>query len=102
MVDSIPQDVPESRLVSVSNGDLITVTCRGSGTLMWSSTSGIDIPSVTSIDSEDIYQLQDITASTQQLVIRSFTTSYQSEYMCSNSDNSESILLASCKFSEAF
>ena len=102
MVDNIPQDVPESRLVTVSNGDMIIVTCRGSGTLMWSSTSGIDIPSVTSIDSEDIYQLQDITLSTQELVIRSFTTSYQSEYMCSNSDNSESIFLASCKFSEAF
>ena len=101
MVGSSAQDVLESRLVSVSNGDLITVTCRGSGTLMWSSTSGIDIPSVTLTDSEDIYQLQDITASTQQLVIRSFTTSYQSEYMCSNSDNSESIFLASCKFSEA-
>ena len=94
-------DLPESRLVSVSNGDLITVTCRGSGTLMWSSTSGIDVPSVTLTDGEDIYQLQDITTSSQQLVIRSFTTSYQSEYMCSNSDNSESIFLASCKFSEA-
>ena len=90
-------ELPESRLVTVSNGDLITVTCRGSGTLMWSSISGIDIPSVTSTDSVDIYQLQDITSSTQQLVIRSFTTSYQSEYMCSNSDNSESIFLASCK-----
>ena len=94
-------DLPESRLVSVSNGDLITVTCRGSGTLMWSSTSGIDVPSVTLTDGEDIYQLQDITTSSQQLVIRSFTTSYQSEYMCSNSDNSENIFLASCKFSEA-
>ena len=94
-------DLPESRLVSVSNGDLITVTCRGSGTLMWSSTSGIDIPSVTSIDSEGIYQLQDITLSTQELVIHSFSTSYQSEYMCSNSDNSENIILASSKFCEA-
>ena len=94
-------DLPESRLVTVSNGDMITLTCRGSGTLMWSSASGIDIPSVTLTDSEDIYQLQDILASTQQLVIRSFTTSYQNEYMCSNSDNSESIFLASCKFSES-
>ena len=97
MVGSSAQDVTESRLVIVSNGDMITVTCVGSGTLMWSSTSGIDIPSVTLTDSEDIYQLQDITASSQQLVIRSFTTSYQNEYMCSNSDNSESIFLASCK-----
>ena len=94
-------DLPESRLVTVSNGDMITLTCRGSGTLMWSSASGIDIPSVTLTDSEDIYQLQDILASTQQLVIRSFTTSYQNEYMCSNSDNSESFFLASCKFSES-
>ena len=97
MVGSSAKDITESRLVIVSNGDMITVTCRGSGTLMWSSTSGIDIPSVTLTDSEDIYQLQDITASTQQLVIRSFTTSYQSEYMYSNSDNSENIFLASCK-----
>ena len=97
MVGSSALELPESRLISVSNGDLITVTCRGSSTLMWSSTSGIDIPSVTLTDSEDIYQLQDITASSQQLVIHSFTTSYQSEYMCSNSDNSESIILASCK-----
>ena len=97
MVGSSVLELPESRLVTASNGDMITVTCRGSGTLMWFSTSRIDIPSVTSIDGEDIYQLKDIVASTQQLVIRSFTTSYQSEYICSNSDNSESIFLASSK-----
>ena len=102
MVGSSVLELPESRLVTASNGDMITVTCRGSGTLMWSSTSRIDIPSVTSIDGEDIYQLKDIVASTQQLVIRSFTPSYQNEYICSNSDNSENIFLASCKFSEAF
>ena len=92
--------IPESRLLSIDGGTRVTITCRGSGNLSWSSSSGVPIPSFTG-STTGIYQRRDITTSIQELTIQPFGTTYQSEYTCSNLNNadiSESILLANCKF----
>ncbi len=95
--------IPESSLISIPDNNTVTVTCRGSGTLTWTSASGPVIPLVTGLTtSENVYQRNDITANTQQLVIVNFGTSNQNEYTCStntgNGPITESILLAGCKF----
>ena len=92
--------IPESRLLSIDSDTRVTITCRGSGNLTWSSSSRVSIPSFT-VSTTEIYQRRDITTSTQELTILTFGTTYQSEYTCSNLNNadiSESILLANCKF----
>ncbi len=94
--------IPESSLIFISDGSTVSVTCRGSGILTWTSTSGPVIPLVTGLTtSETVYQRRDSTSNTQQLVIENFGTSNQNEYTCStntgNGQITESILLAGCK-----
>ncbi len=102
-VNSMATPIPESNIISIPDGSSVTVTCRGSDTLMWTSTSGPVIPLVTGLTtSETVYQRRDSTSNNQKLVIVNFGTSNQSEYTCStntgNGPITESILLAGCKF----
>ncbi len=102
-VNSVATPIPESNIISIPDGNTVTVTCRGSGILTWTSTSGPVIPLVTGLTtSENVYQRRFSVYNTQQLVIVNFGTSNQSEYTCStntrNGQITESLLLAGCKF----
>ncbi len=95
--------IPQSSFISISDGSSVTVTCRGSGTLTWTSASGPVIPLVTGLSTSEtiIYQIRNNSSNTQQLVIINFGTSTQNEYTCSTNTAygqiTESILLAGCK-----
>ena len=92
--------IPESKLLPIASGSAVLITCRGSGELIWSSSSGAAIPIFDVSSTNEIYQRHDINASTQDLTITNFGINYQNEYTCStgNAVIAENIYLANCKF----
>ena len=92
---------PVSDLYSVENEAHVRLECLGSGTLQWSSSTGLQIQSD---GSGNIYQSYDHTRDALTLVIQNFTSVTRATYTCmtnlTNAHNSPittSVLITSCK-----
>ena len=92
---------PVSDLYSVESEASVRLECRGIGNLLWSSSTGLQIPSD---QSSNIYQAYDHhTRDTLTLVIQNFTSIAIATYTCMtnltdarNSPITSSILISSC------
>ena len=88
-------------LYSVENEASIRLECFGTGSLQWSSSTGLQIPSD---QSGNIYQIYDHTRDALALVIQNFTSVTIATYTCMsnltdahNSPITTSVLITSCK-----
>ena len=72
-------------VLHIADGTMLSVTCEGSGTLHWESSTGADIVVTSSINPpENIYQVYEATLNAQTLYIRSFSSAEEAEYTCSS------------------
>ena len=88
-------------LYSVENEARVRLECFGTGSLQWSSSTGLQIPSD---QSGNIYQAYDHTRDALALVIQNFTSVTIATYTCMsnltdahNSPITTSVLITSCK-----
>ena len=93
---------PISDLYSVQSEASVRLECRGTGTLQWNSSTGLQIPSDTSSNVHQAYY--DHTRDALALVIQNFTSITTATYTCTttltdahNSPITSSILITSCK-----
>ena len=92
---------PVSDLYSIENEARVRLECLGSGTLQWSSSTGLQIPSD---QSGNIYQTNDHTRDALALVIQNFTSDSIATYTCMtnltdahNNPVTATVLITSCK-----